>query len=205
MKYKSKKISKLVRGVGVLGEGKYQRLYQSFGKVTKEYKHWADMLKRCYSEKEQERYPRYRGCTLSENFKNFQYFAEWCNNQVGFSEDGWCLDKDILVPSNKHYSEDTCCFVPTCINTLFISKPSKRGVFPVGVSYDKARNKYRAQCCQNSIQKYLGLFETPESAFDAYKIEKIKVVKGVANEWRGKISECVYEAIINYPIEEYPS
>ena len=44
-------------------------------------------------------------------------------------------------------------------------------------------------------------FDTPEEAFQAYKIAKEQYIKEVANKWRDKISENVHKALINYTID----
>ena len=67
-----------VYGVGYLGEGKYQVCINS--KITRCYKTWQHMLERCYDEKYQLRKPTYKGCTVCEEWHNFQNFAEWYYN-----------------------------------------------------------------------------------------------------------------------------
>ena len=47
------------------------------GKNVKEYKLWQNMLRRCFDEKEQTRYPTYRGCSVSDNFLNYSFFYDW--------------------------------------------------------------------------------------------------------------------------------
>lgn len=44
-----------------------------------------------------------------------------------------------------------------------------------GVSYMKSKGKYKATIYHNSKPIYLGLFETPEKARDAYLIEKDRI------------------------------
>ena len=93
-----------VHGVGVLGT-KYSPSIN--GVQTKEYGLWVRMLQRCYSDACQKKQPTYEGCEVSDNFKSYEYFYEWCNNQVGFSVDGngnqFQLDKDLLIKGNKVY------------------------------------------------------------------------------------------------------
>ena len=51
--------------------------------------------------------------------------------------------------------------------------PTKRNtVGLLGVSYDKMRNKFKAQICVNSKNKLLGRFDTKEQAHEAYLIAK---------------------------------
>ena len=90
-----------VYGVGILG-AKYPITINSI--LTKEYTLWCSMLKRCYSNAYKKRQPTYKGCEVSNDFKNYEYFYEWCHKQVGFNNKDWQLDKDLLTKGNKVYS-----------------------------------------------------------------------------------------------------
>ena len=90
-----------VYGIGVLG-AKYPS--REGDRNTKEYMLWCSMLQRCYSTTLKKKRPTYEGCEVSENFKSYEYFYEWCQNQVGFNNEGWHLDKDLLMKGNKHNS-----------------------------------------------------------------------------------------------------
>ena len=48
----------------------------------------------------------------------------------------------------------------------------------------------------------LGTFKTPHKAFLMYKINKELVIQSVANEYEDKIPNKLYEALINYEVEE---
>ena len=169
-------------------------------KYIKEYYLWRGMLRRCYDEKYIEKKHTYKGCTVSENFKSFKYFKEWCNKQIGFDQDGWHLDKDILVKGNKAYSEDTCCFVPCEINIIFTDRSATKGEYPVGVYYNKSRKKYVARVSKHGCLKHIGIFTSVEEAVAAYNKEKESHIKDVANIWKDTLDPRVYDAMMKYSI-----
>ena len=171
------------------------------GKHTVEYELWAGVLQRCYSEKDKEKYSAYKDCTASDNFKYLPYFKEWCNKQIGFGNEGWQLDKDILVKGNKIYSEDTCCFVPREVNNLFIKRYINRGAYPIGVSYHKSSRQFASAISTDGLQRSLGLFNNQEEAFLVYKEAKELHIKKVADKWKDQIDPRVYEALMNYQVE----
>ena len=186
-----------VCGVGVIGD----EIGKVGGKALKEYRLWKKMLERCYSEKLHKKNPCYQGCQTSENFKYFPYFKDWCNKQIGFGNEGWHLDKDILVKGNRVYSEDTCVFVPDVINKLLVRRDSKRGENPLGVHYCKERGKFIAILSISAKLRWLGGYDTPEEAFYAYKEAKETYLKEIAEKWKDKIDHRVYEALMGYQVE----
>jgi hypothetical protein len=169
-------------------------------KATKEYYTWRSMLNRCSREDYHQVYPTYIGCSVSENFKNFQYFAEWCNKQVGFGNKGWHLDKDILKIGNKVYSEDFCVFIPMEINSLRIGFVTNRGEYPMGVHFVPKLNKFKAGFCRNGVKEYLGIYETVEEAFAVYKQAREEYVKSKAIEYEGRVDNRVLEVMLNYKV-----
>jgi len=196
--------NKLVRGIGLKGMKYPTKLG---GKRLKEYRAWSDMLERC-TERFWNRQPAYTGTTCSENFKSFEYFYEWCQEQVGFGSvddkgRGWQLDKDITCKEYKIYSEDTCVFVPSRINTLLIKREASRGEWPIGVCWHK-RDKMFQSKCNNGTGKsiFLGSFKTAQEAFQAYKTFKEALIKEVANEYKEQLDYRVYEALMNYEVNE---
>lgn len=200
-----KKSSSLVAGVGFKGT-KYSAKID--GKHTAEYRAWRDMLQRCYNGEGSSRNKSYKSCTVSENFKSFEYFYEWCQAQVGFGikdEKGksWHLDKDLLVKGNKVYSEDTCVFIPNKINCLFVNCGRVKGKFMAGVSFDDRANKFISQCSNgNGKPEKLGTFKTEIEAFQAYKVFKEARVKRVTEEFKGRIDNRAYEALLSWEVVE---
>jgi hypothetical protein len=184
-------------GIGYLGEGNYK------SKGSPHYRHWRNMMIRCYDEKYQNKYPSYVGCSVVEEWYNFQNFASWFDeNYYEFEGERMELDKDIIKKGNKFYSSDTCVFVPRSINSLFTKRDAKRGEHPIGVHYNKRDQKYVAQCMDGKgNKKALGYHDTPEDAFLAYKTYKEKLIKQIANIHKDKIPNKLYKALINYRVE----
>ena len=188
-----------VYGVGILGT-KYP--IRVNGVLTKEYVLWNGMLQRCYSDAYRKKRPTYEGCKVSDNFKSYEYFYEWCHKQVGFGNKGWHLDKDLLVKGNKVYSESTCIFIPSEINSLLVKSTASRGEHLIGVYWNKRNKAFVAKVSKSKGNRdYLGLFKTELEAFNAYKKAKETFVKEQANKWKGQIDVRAYEALMNYTVD----
>ena len=188
-----------VYGEGILGT-KYLTMID--GVKTKEYVLWCSMLQRCYYDSFKKKYPTYEYCKVSDNFKYYEYFYEWCQNQIGFGVDGFELDKDLLIKGNKVYSETTCVFLPTEINSLLVKNTASRGKYPVGVSWHNASKSFSARVNKSKGKReWLGSFNTELEAFKAYKQAKESFIKEQANKWKCKIDERAYNALMNYQVE----
>ena len=188
-----------VYGVGVTGT-KYPITVD--GVITKEYGLWYNMLQRCYNGAFKKKRPTYEGCEVSDNFKYYECFYEWCHKQIGFGVDGFEIDKDLLVKGNKVYSEDTCVFIPKEINLLLTKCIASRGEHFIGVSWSNISKTFVAMVRKNKGKsEYLGYFKTEIEAFNAYKKAKELYIKEVANKWKYKIDERAYNALMNYEVE----
>ena len=192
-----------VYSIGVLGT-KYPPTIS--GRNTKEYDLWTSMLERCYSDNFKNKHPTYKDCEVSDNFKSYEYFYEWCQNQIGFGNDGngnpFHLDKDLLIKGNKVYSEDSCVFIPVDVNLVLTKRTSSRGQHLIGVCWHKRDKAFSARVNKNKGKReHLGYFKTEIEAFNAYKKAKESFVKGQAEKWKGKIDERAYEALMAYTVE----
>ena len=188
-----------VFGVGIIG-ARYP--VSEGGRDTKDYALWKGMLKRCYSNICQKKHPTYIGCEVSDSFKSYEYFYKWCQNQIGFGNEGWQLDKDLLVKGNKVYSENTCVFIPKEINALLTKCTASRGEHLIGVSWNKRNKAFVAQVSKNKGgSEHLGLFNTELEAFNAYKVAKESFVKEQANKWKSQIDIRAYNALMNYTVD----
>lgn len=186
-----------IYGVGIIGD---EVCYVN-NKASYDYVVWKDMLDRVYSKKNHA-HTRYSKCSISENFKMFPFFREWCKNQKGFGVfDENCkpfsLDKDLLSDKDaKIYSEDTCVFIPNAVNVCVINSQASRGDLPVGVS--RCGNRYTARLSTYGKSTYLGIFASPEEAFYSYKQAKEAYVREVAESFKNQMDSRAYVALMNY-------
>ena len=190
------KLVPTLRGVGILG-GRFD--IKENGVNNREYKIWSSMMTRCYDKTYQRRFPTYRECEVSDYFKCYDNFHIWCNEQKGFKEEFWQLDKDLLVTGNKLYSETTCVFLPSVIN-MAIVKPAKVKELPVGVTLSSDKKKFVARIRRCGNSEVLGRFTDLESAKEVYKHAKISYITELANKYKGLIDDRAYEALINYKV-----
>ena len=170
------------------------------GKPIWEYYLWQDMLKRCFSAKLKQNRPTYEGVTCSKEWLSMTTFIEDVSKMKGYGLEGWQLDKDILQKGNKLYSKETCCFVPSEVNNLLTKRDNARGEYPVGVCFDKYAGKFKAQLAINGKTKFLGRFNSPEEAFQAYKLAKEAQIKVVAQKWKHLLDEWVFQALMVYEV-----
>ena len=179
-------------GVGYIGVGEYKTGTNT--KHTEEYQNWTCMIRRCYDEKLKERYSAYYGdCFVCDEWHNFQNFARWWNENIyRVGTERMHLDKDILFDGNRMYSPNTCVISPQRINMLFMKKPNKYNL-PNGI---KPSSKGRYESKYNG--KHLGVFDSIEDAVMAHDIAKSEALIQIANEYKDKIPNNLYEALINW-------
>ena len=166
---------------------------------TDAYNRWHGMLKRCYYSKEHtQRRQSYSDCIVCPEWLRFSVFKEWFDKNY---IQGYALDKDIISKGNRVYSPDTCCFVPQEINGLIIQNKSRRNSCPIGVFPIKYSNRTKYRASMNDV--YIGTYDTPEEAFQAYKSAKEQKVKELATQYfqEGKITQRVYHALMEYQVE----
>lgn len=189
-----------VCGIGVVGVGAYSsRTHRLI------YKAWCSMLRRCYSDKVQMRQPSYIGCSVCDEWLNFQNFAQWFESQKHSAD---CqVDKDLLVRGNKVYSPDTCALIPEEVNKIIISQPRGEAGLPIGVFLIKKNvgtNKpaFGAHCQGfGKSRGHIGQYYTAEEAFNAYKKAKATVLEKAAFKHRNILEPRVFQALRKYSFE----
>lgn len=187
---------KNVYGIGFCGSGNHA--ISEEGNITLAYRCWHGIMRRAYSEKSLKKSPTYQGCTVCEEWHNFQVFAEWYTKQefYGF---GYDLDKDLLSEGGKIYSPETCCLLPKSFNTMIIKKDKKKGAAQ-GVSFNKKAKKYQVTLGSGGSKKNLGYFIELADAYQTYKKAKEHSVRGLAEKYKNTLCSRSYKALSNWEL-----
>jgi len=140
------------------------------------YVKWVSILQRCFAPKYQERYPTYKGCTVTEEWRHLSDFIKWVDSQPNRDWERCEPDKDFLIEGNKYYSPDTVVFVSKKVNKFINDKGNARGHYMIGVCYDPRNKKkpYQARCSNPFIgkQEYIGMYPTELEAHKAWQAKK---------------------------------
>lgn len=187
--------AKIIKGVACIGETSTVDIN---GKVLKSREVWGDMIKRCYDEKQLKRRPSYIGVTVCDEWKCYANFKEWYDKNIyEIKDEKVQLDKDILIKGNKVYSPEACVFVPQRINVLFREFKNE---FPT--LEERSNGTFAIRIRMNEISKRISGFETKEKAWDYYLKEKQQIIKNVAEEYKDKIPNKLYNRLIEISNEE---
>ncbi len=181
--------------------GKHKKIINR--KRSKALNAYNNMFQRCYSKSFQRKNPQYIGCSVCEEWHNYQTFAEWYySNYYNVENERMAVDKDWSTHGNNLYSPETCLIVPQTINSLIINPQKSKNALPIGVT--EVNGKYVASYSNVLERKYIriGIFETPEDAFIAYKKTKEAYIREVAISYKNKIPLNVYNALLSYQVHK---
>lgn len=192
---------------GFLGKGEFETIYRTpDGKkyYREEYNTWVAMHRR--AENYSGTKPTYKDVSISKEWWNYQNFAKWYNNnRYDVPNDKLRLDKDILVPGNKLYSEQTCCLIPDRINQIFKQYQPKADGLPTGVT--REYNRYRIRISYYDefgiIHHHRESFDNCDDAFNHYKVYKELFIHEMAEQYKSIIPYTVYLALKNYKYDKY--
>lgn len=118
-----------VFGVGFYGIGPAKS--RVGGVKSKSYMAWINMLKRCHCPNWLSLRPTYIGCTVCDEWHNFQVFDRWYNDNRP-PNGKFDIDKDIKINGNKIYSPSTCIFVSRQENARFATQGEFSFISPDG-------------------------------------------------------------------------
>ena len=159
-----------------------------------EYLRWTNMIQRCYNKKIHKYKPYYKDKKVCEEWLNFANFRIWYREHIieGAKVD---LDKDILCQGNKVYSPETCVFVEHYINTVFEDRSAKRRIVQ---NKEKRYEVYMIVLNKNIL---FGTFDTKEEAEKGYVTGKKDYILKLAEICKGKVQDCLYNAMVNWNVE----
>lgn len=193
------------------GDGPYTKRQH-----PKIYNTWSHIFCRLNPEnqKNNTRNAAYKYTSICAGWYNYQNFAYWYDNYISslnpeFYND-YQIDKDILQWSKKYkvYSPDTCCLVPSKLNSALsnhdverISEPD----LPIGVHRNGYGNTYTINLSIDGKHEYPGIFKNPMDAFYKYKELKEGYIRSLAKEYYSKnaITKEVYDTVLNISIEPF--
>lgn len=168
------------------------------------YSRWCGMLERVYSKNNRARYPTSEGNSVSNDWLYFTSFKFWMEEQP-WDRGELHLDKDILFLGNKHYSKETCAFIPHYLNSLLLRRQRFRGEYPLGVTRRSGKNNYKRPLIAqlnilvDGVQKHVGLgyFSDPLEAHKAWQRAKADNIYCVLQSYLGEPSfqQNVYNSV----------
>lgn len=143
------------------------------------YAKWTNMLSRCYNPQELARHPTYEKNFVCDEWLLFSNFKKWMESQNWENKQ---LDKDILLEGNLEYAPDNCVFVSQEVNKFVLEKSKTNGL-PIGVKYNKSKNKYESSVGtgRNGEIKFLGTFDNEYDAYVAWAEAKLKLAIQLAS------------------------
>lgn len=181
-----------VLGIGYMGIGPYSS-YDSDRKThSRSYVTWRNMLHRlspgvCEP---------YSDCSVSEEWKCYQIFAEWYENQPGSNLDGWEIEKDFLKPNNRVYCAENCCLLPKAINNFIRSNKHLRHGLPIGVNVVKSGGYRAVVSSKHGHVKGPTRKEVEIAAEDYFEI-KLKMLKDFSSNLVKQENPSLHEFIMS--------
>lgn len=143
------------------------------------YDRWHSMIRRCYSENSSKRNPAYEMVSVCQEWLVYSNFKRWMESKEWI---GLSLDKDILGDGNL-YSEKTCVFVPSEVNSFFAESTS----LPIPgtrLKFDDGRDRpYIAQAMVEGKKKHLGVFKDRRSAHKVWQSAKISEIERLLQKY----------------------
>lgn len=158
-------------------------------KKKKMWSSWYNMMSRCYGL--QSRKKGHENCLVCKEWHiPFVYYKWWIDNYYEIGNEQMDLDKDILKKGNYIYSPKYAMYVPHRINTLFEQITCK-------INYKNGKYVLNFGGKEKRIEK----FDTELEAKQRWIEYKTKLIRDCAAQYKGKIPDRLYNAMIEWKIE----
>jgi len=175
---------------------------------------------RCKYTKEDKRMGKcYDEATMCQEWlDNPTSFVKWyLNNYYEVDNESMAVDKDLFGNGSKVYSPENCCILPQGLNTLlsnckrhYRDGQTEKNVLPMGVGKNgkngkNKSGKYRGEITLASTGEFIKLSEwdTPEQAFEEYKVIKKADIRVVAAQYKSKVPDRIYKHLLEVDVEPY--
>lgn len=192
-----KAIDRKVYSVGV-NDLPYVVMIKHEGKLVYQcefYRKWEKILRRCYASDRSDKHPSYDDCSVSDDFLSASAFKEWMIKQIWFERGVLLhLDKDIINPFARTYSNETCAFVPDVLNyALYTGERVKETTESIGVRKVTLKSGGFSYAARSTDKEHLGTFNSNKAAHKAWQHSKLDRLNQVLSEYRSM--ECYREDV----------
>lgn len=182
---------------------------------SKAYAIFIGIYNRCYKRDIYTNYHDcYEGATICQEWlDNPELFIDWyLDHYYPVKDEVMAVDKDILGNGSMMYSPQTCCIVPQTINTMMANSKKHNNQnwkaaadLPLGVRYNEETHMYYGEITPFGHEESVPLAEwnTPEEAFDEYKVIKKADILIMAIKYKNYLPEQVFNALMQYEVRPY--
>lgn len=157
------------------------------------------------------------------SYKDAQMSDEWANDRNTFIQwyqdnyyecdgESMAVDKDLLYPGNKLYAKERCVILPQALNSMLanckkhkLKKAKASNELPLGVRYDHRLKTYYGVItpCGSKELLQLSHWDTPDEAFAEYREYKLMEIRKMAEKYKGKVPDKVYQALLKVDVIPY--
>lgn len=168
--------------------------------VCPHYQRWKNMVQRVSYGNNKNSLTAYEGTSICEEWIYFSKFKEWMETQENlFGEEEIrkrTLDKDILIPGNREYSPEACCFALQETNKFILHCKKKKEGLPLGTYWSERRNKFVVKIGNGGGKSiFVGHFDCPEEAHIAWVKAKLKQAKEITQK---EVDPRIEVALVKY-------
>ena len=155
----------------------------------------------------------YVGASMCQEWiDNPKTFVKWyLEHYYEVEGESMAVDKDLFGNGSKIYSPEHCCILPQGLNKLLTNckkhyaEESKDNILPLGVRYSGRTGKYYGEITFTGSERTIKLsdWDTKEEAFAEYKVMKRADILMVAAQYKDKIPDYIYDALLKVKVEPY--
>lgn len=182
---------------------------------SRAYAVYQGIYNRCYK---RDKYTNYHDCydgatICKEWLENPELFIDWyLENYYPVKDEIMVVDKDLFGNGSKEYSPDNCCIVPVTINAMLTNckkhdnpEYTNAADLPLGVRYNTDTHMYYGEITPFGHDEPAKLeeWDTPEEAFDEYRIIKKADITVMAVKYKNYIPQRVFDALMRYEVQPY--